>query len=192
MPTPDADAHTLIHASHTHTPQNSYLPGLSGDYLAKNPGEYKIKLYNEVDSPAYVSLQMHTPLGSVRLIPEEVEVINDLRLRCCPPGSTSQMCSSILPTVTSPTRTANQDLCRLAPNHCGPTGRLRQLILAGAGLNCGNMGLPASFSRLTELRTLDLARNAIGGGTAALAGVIASVRARVFFGLGLGVLLYIF
>lgn len=64
----------------------------------------------------------------------------------------------------------------MPPTHCGPTGRLRQLILAGAGLNCGGNGLPPTFSQLAELTTLDLAYNKIGGTTDALGTTLGGVR----------------
>jgi hypothetical protein len=63
----------------------------------------------------------------------------------------------------------------MPPINCGPNGRLRQLILAGAGLDCGDQGLPPTFTGLAQLRTLDLAYNKIGGTPGQLAEIITKV-----------------
>jgi hypothetical protein len=86
----------------------------------------------------------------------------------CPP--------QLLPAVTSPTRAPETDICRMPPTNCGPNGRLRKLVLAGVGLDCGDQGLPPSFADLDELETLDMAYNKIGGTTAALADLVQQVR----------------
>lgn len=121
--------------------------------------------------------QLHTPLATVNLVPEEVAVIAELKQRCCPPTATGQFCTKILPAVTSPTRPPEADLCRMPPTNCGPTGRIRQLGLAGAGLDCGALGLPPSLANLAELNTLDLAYNRVGGSVAQLAQVVNRVSA---------------
>ena len=56
-----------------------------------------------------------------------------------------------------------------------PQGKLLQLALPGAGLNCGGQGLPPAFSKLTELQILDVAYNEIGGTTEALGDLIGKV-----------------
>jgi hypothetical protein len=64
----------------------------------------------------------------------------------------------------------------MPPITCNRAGRLLQLALPGAGLNCGDKGLPASFAKLTELQILDVAYNEIGGTTAAMGTIIGQVR----------------
>jgi hypothetical protein len=63
----------------------------------------------------------------------------------------------------------------MPPTNCGPNGRLRKLVLAGVGLDCGDKGLPPSFADLDELNTLDLAYNRIGGTTTDLADLVSQV-----------------
>lgn len=80
-----------------------------------------------------------------------------------------------LPAALDPNRTDEFDLCNQPPNTCTGGNRLQQLALAGAGLDCGDRGLPPSFIKLMELQTLDLALNNIGGSTTDLAAIIGHV-----------------
>jgi hypothetical protein len=61
----------------------------------KNPGEYSLNITNEADNPVIFSIQIHTPMATVRLIPEEVTIMADLKQRCCPPGATGQFCTKV-------------------------------------------------------------------------------------------------
>ena len=104
--------------------------------------------------------------------------------------------SQYLPAVTKAGRSPEADLCRMPPITCNPQvivasayacavhtqtghfssqGKLLQLALPGAGLNCGGQGLPPSFSKLTELQILDVAYNEIGGTTEAIGELIGKV-----------------
>jgi len=61
----------------------------------KNPGQYFLNITNDADNPVIFSLQLHTPMATVRLVPEEVTIMEDLRQRCCPPTATGQFCSRV-------------------------------------------------------------------------------------------------
>ncbi|GBG00280.1 hypothetical protein Rsub_12959 [Raphidocelis subcapitata] len=145
---------------------------LSGEFLAGHPGGYALNLTNRGDQPVLIILQVHTPIATVTLHPDEVEVMRDLLQRCCPPTARGKFCSQLLPAVTAPTRAPESDICRMPPTNCGTDGRLRQLNLANVGLDCGGQGLPPSFADLEELLTLDVAYNAVGGTTTDLADML--------------------
>lgn len=177
-PPPDVDfAKGVLYATDRNAEE---FIGISAEWLKTHHGYYALNVTSTSDSSVFFSLQVHTPLATTRLIEEEVAVLRELGTRCCPPGpGRSQFCSKLLPDVVSPSRPPEADICRVPPNSCTPEGRLQQLALAGAGLDCGGKGLPPSFSKLGALQTLDLAYNTIGGtatGMAQIVGKLASLR----------------
>jgi hypothetical protein len=83
--------------------------------------------------------------------------------------------SQALPAALAPGHDASDDLCHLPPITCTNEGRLQQLSLPGAGLDCRGAGLPPTFAGLGQLQVLDLAFNDIGGGTDDLADILNQV-----------------
>jgi Leucine-rich repeat (LRR) protein len=132
------------------------------------------------------SLEVATPPSGVRLAPADAAAVADLMARCCPPpaadpaapdydAGAGALCRLALPAALSSNHPADTDLCALPPITCDDEGKLRQLTLAGAGLDCGGKGLPPSFANLTSLRLLDVAFNDVGGTVADLAAIASAL-----------------
>ncbi|KAI8473729.1 MAG: hypothetical protein J3K34DRAFT_409790 [Monoraphidium minutum] len=150
-----------------------FIP-LTGKYLRKFPGRYKILVTNAMDRPAFYNLQVQTPLSNTMLADSEVEVMLDLQKQCCGANSQGQFCQ-MLPAALDPDRSPEDDLCRFAPLTCNRDGQLQQLVLPSDSIDCGGQGLPESFGDLEALQTLDLAYNAVGGDAGDLAAILSSM-----------------
>eukprot|EP00879_Flechtneria_rotunda_P017567 GHRR01018417.1.p1 GENE.GHRR01018417.1~~GHRR01018417.1.p1 ORF type:complete len:510 (+),score=127.54 GHRR01018417.1:400-1929(+) len=128
--------------------------------LASNPGRYIISI-GRANGRALYLLRVLTPFVDVKLAEPDLSVMKEFFQACCQAAdATSPLCTQRLPVVLSSDHDADMDLCNLTPMTCDGQGRLTQLSMPQAGLNCP-AGLPASMGQLTELRTIDLAFNHI-------------------------------
>lgn len=138
---------------------------LSGQMLAKHPGQYILTVSSFSGAPTVV-LRVWTPPAVLQLARPEKSALAQMAQSCCHNvynNSNSVFCSTIAPKALLDESESDwaSDLCHIPPNSCNAAGQLTHLILPGVGLSCSSF--PPQLGRLTELRRLDLSGNKLEG-----------------------------